>query len=298
MPPTLARGGPERRGIVIHFAQRRLGRSVAAAFTLIELLVVVGIIALLVAILLPSLGRARETARTTHCASGLRQWGMALNYYLHDYEQFLPQEGSASSAAAVTDHGTWFNALPMYVRAPRYCYIYAGVTARVGTSITDENSFTWTIGTPSQDGGMKNAWIWYCQSRLARTKNSGSGLNSFHYNMNALLDGTFSGPWGSDDPGPAHNRTTSMEEPGAVVFLQEPSANNPNDTPAAGPTSVSCDNLDLARHAGGSTNLLFVDCHVENMASSKLPVPHRAGSAGPFLSTNPRLIWGPFPAFQ
>lgn len=62
-------------------------------FTLIELLVVVAIIVLLISILLPSLGRARDLAKQASCASNLRQIGIAFQTYMqdHDGRHYPPQ---------------------------------------------------------------------------------------------------------------------------------------------------------------------------------------------------------------
>lgn len=62
----------------------------AGGFTLIELLVVISIIALLVAILLPALGKARGVANMTKCSSNLRQVGLLEQNYANDYDGLIP----------------------------------------------------------------------------------------------------------------------------------------------------------------------------------------------------------------
>jgi len=72
-----------RRGPCIAPARR-------PAFTLIELLVVIAIIAILASLLLPVLGRAKETARATACANNLRQFSQAAAMYTFDNKGSLP----------------------------------------------------------------------------------------------------------------------------------------------------------------------------------------------------------------
>ena len=61
-----------------------------AAFTLVELLVVIGIIAVLIAMLLPALQKAREQAKLTQCMSNLRQLGIGTQLYRHHNRDFYP----------------------------------------------------------------------------------------------------------------------------------------------------------------------------------------------------------------
>src|SRR5262249_47790442 len=140
------------KGVCMQFRQPRITAKFRTGFTLIELLVVVGIIAILMAILLPALGRARDSAKLVHCASGLRQWGIALHYYYNDYDQWTPQEGDTSDPAVKRDD-MWFNALPVYVNAPKYYYVYAGAASRVGETGTDpKTGFNYTVSNTPLSG--------------------------------------------------------------------------------------------------------------------------------------------------
>lgn len=62
----------------------------AAAFTLIELLVVIAVIALLMGLLIPVLGRAREKARRVACMGNVRQFIVGIQVYAGDYREYLP----------------------------------------------------------------------------------------------------------------------------------------------------------------------------------------------------------------
>lgn len=96
------------------------------AFTLIELLTVIAIIGVLAAILLPVVGKMRESARTTQCVANLRTWGNATHLYVAENKGRLP----ATDYKTVNVNGAnlaqdAYLYLDRYVVAPNHpCYTY------------------------------------------------------------------------------------------------------------------------------------------------------------------------------
>lgn len=90
-------------------------------FTLVELLVVIAIIALLVGVLLPTLSRAQESARTLKCCNNLRGLGQAVTLYRNDNDGYFPR--SSHTAGSLTNPRAWLQSLQTYdiFKATRLC---------------------------------------------------------------------------------------------------------------------------------------------------------------------------------
>ena len=164
---------PSRTRFRVGFTLVRLpvvSKRKRAAFTLVELLVVIGIIAILVALLLPALQAARRQANTVKCASALREIGNCFLLYAHDTKGWYPPacwQGGPYDINGVT-LSTWI--------WPSWLEKYASKN-RQGTA----------SGTNAQEAAdARNTIFWGCPewTGLATSAPGGFDRTLFGYGMN------------------------------------------------------------------------------------------------------------------
>ncbi|MBN1376496.1 MAG: prepilin-type N-terminal cleavage/methylation domain-containing protein [Dehalococcoidia bacterium] len=220
------------------------------AFTLVELLVVISIIALLLAILLPALGKARETSRSTVCKTRLRQLNFALSLYAEDNNGcYLRNEWG-------DPQGKWFSKL-----APYTADITANETNHVGRMLRCPS------GQAIKDYGETLAYAWLSTdigkqatpdnvTKLAQIKISSDFATFFDWYYGnktaksecryANNDGLFSSATGEVYKGKWNDHTsiTKSSYPIDLVgfFMKK-----------------------ALRHSNSSINAIFADSHVEQI---------------------------------
>lgn len=212
-----------------HFGRSHRGH----AFTLIELLTVIAIIGILAAILIPTVGVVRKTARTAACASNLRQIGLALSLYADEHKDFYPPPKKA-----------W----PDYWMA-----LVASYTGRVMDSYG-------TMGTDQQrlicyDGVFK------CPGKLEfKPHENGTGSQGNDYYRASYAMQQFSG-----DETAAVERASISEPPSRVILVMDAE----NNHFFRAPERMNSIYFRTERH-GSRINILFMDNHVGNHSYNDL----------------------------
>lgn len=251
---------------------RRMGlRRQYVQFTLLELLIVIAIIAILMSLLLPALGRARETARQSSCASNLRQLGLACVSYFNDAQCYPPGNDGWEAGYSI-NRRHWTNLLcdGNYVRV------------KIPPQLTGGNE-RWA------QQGLATGGILVCPSinvSLSTTYGGGLGANRVHIFVVSKAR------WSAVAPALKNARRAS-----SVVMLGD--ARETGNThwkyiecPVDRDWTVdnTVDNTPVGFRHQGTGNVLFLDGHLASRRWNSLYVPwHCSESVWKMLNDNP---WG------
>jgi prepilin-type N-terminal cleavage/methylation domain-containing protein/prepilin-type processing-associated H-X9-DG protein len=272
----------------------------SCAFTLIETLVVLAILAILAALLLPVLARAKNRAKTANCLSNLKQWGVAEQIYAASSQDGIPGDGldrdngdSYPGDNMQFNKVNWMNCLPESV-GERNLSDYA----QNSTTSAIKNSQVFPF-----PGGVGK--IWECPaatmsaSDLQKVQGAGAG-GFFSYVMNIDLKGKTSSFYGQS-PGdylqfPQEPKLSALQKPSATVFMEDAVFNYAEGQAA----DYQIDNYGYSvspalrwrsfasRHNDGGI-LNFVDGHVNFYKSAYV----NRQQANRWEWLNPDVIWNP-----